>query len=390
MESTFINTDPRYPLFQKLIDTVKNDKPQIPFETFELDVRQYIDETWFEHEKKNIFSDSPQIVGFSSMVSEPGDHFTIDYLGPPLLIVRGKDQKLRCFLNVCRHRGVRLSNSDQVSKTKTFSCEYHHWTYDLEGRLIFVPAEEGFPDFDKGCRSLKEVPLAEAYGIIWVNPNINGQIDLDSYLGNIGKDLEEFEFEEGYFFKQSIHKCKANWKLHIEAFQDGYHVTRLHNKSVGGFFKDNLAVQEREQQHIRSIVARNEIEEVLDEPAEKWNFRHHGSFSHFVWPNTTMIMHPDYTSQVTFYPIKVDETVIVHNCVIPRKPQSEKELGHFERSFKLIDEGVFANEDFHVCAQAQIGLKSGANDTFIAGGYEIGLRAFHDILKESVGPYRPL
>ena len=390
MKSKIENIDPRYALFKKLIETVKNDKPQFPFETFELDVRQYTDEDWFDHEKKALFRNTPQIVGFSAMVKESGDHFTIDHLDVPLIVVRGKDQILRCFLNVCRHRGVRLSNSEEVSNTKTFSCQYHHWTYDLAGNLIFIPAEEGFPSFDKTCRSLKEIPLAEKHGLIWVNPGSESNLNIDSFLGNIAIDLKEFDLESGYFFKQSVHVCKANWKLLIEAFQDGYHVTRLHKKSVGGFFKDNLAVHERERQHIRSIVARNEIEEVLDQTSEKWNFRYHGSFSHLIWPNTTMIMHPDYTSQVTFYPTKVDETVVIHNCIIQREPQSEKELAHFERSFQLIDEGVFASEDFHICEQAQIGLNSGANETFIAGGYEIGIRTFHQILKESLGPYRAL
>tara|TARA_Y100000385_G_C13090086_1_gene638305 strand:- start:1064 stop:2236 length:1173 start_codon:yes stop_codon:yes gene_type:complete len=390
MIATETSTDPRYGLFQELIDTVKNDRPQYPFETIELDVRQYTDESWFQYEKEQIFDDVPIVVGFSSMLKNSGDHFTFDHLDKPLLIVRAKDGQVKCFLNVCRHRGVRLSNADKISQTKTFSCQYHHWTYDLNGSLIFVPAEEGFPGFDKSCRSLKEVPIKEAHGLIWVNPNLDSRIDIQDFLGNIAVDLEEFGLNEGYFFKQSKHVCKANWKLHIEAFQDGYHVTRLHKKTVGGFFKDNLAVQEREKQHIRSIVARNEIEEAIDLPSDKWNFRNHGSFSHLIWPNTTTIMHPDYTSQVTFYPTKVDETVIIHNCIITRKPESEKELAHFERSFKLIDQGVFASEDFHICAQAQIGMKSGANDTFLVGGYEKGLKTFHDILGEKLGPYRQL
>jgi phenylpropionate dioxygenase-like ring-hydroxylating dioxygenase large terminal subunit len=256
--------------------------------------------------------------------------------------------------------------------------------------LIFVPAEEGFPDFDKSCRSLKEVPLVEAHGLIWVNPNLEGNIDLPNFLGNIADDLDNFELKEGHYFKQSSHTCKANWKLLVEAFQDGYHVTRLHKKTVGEFFIDNMAVQEREKQHIRSIVARKGIEEAMQLPKDKWDFRQHGSFSHFIWPNTTTIMHPDYISQVTFYPIGVDKTIIIHNCVIEREPQSEKELAHFERSFELIDKGVFSTEDFYVCEQAQIGMKSGANDTFVVGGYEAGLRAFHQILQESVGTYRDL
>lgn len=381
-------TDPRIDLFRKLINCVKESKSQGPLEMSEINTKVYTDQNWFEYEKAHIFKDVPLIIGFSSMVKKSGEFFTFDHVGIPLLIVRGKDMKLRCFLNICRHRGVRLSNASNIENTRTFTCQYHHWSYDLEGKLIFVPAEEGFPNLDKSCRGLKELKLEEVYGYIWINVNPGGEIDLSNFLGNIASDMSNFNLSDGHFFKQTSKIYNANWKLIIEAFQDGYHVTRLHSKTVGGFFMDNAAVQEREKQHIRSIVARNEVVEALELPWDKWNFRYHGSFSYFIWPNTILIMHPDYTSQVSLYPISSDKTMIVHNCEIEREPQTEKALDHFERSFELIDKGVFASEDFYISEQAQIGLTSGANDTFLIGGYEPGIRVFHRIIEEAIGGYR--
>lgn len=389
MVNAAINTDPRYTLFQKLVNSIKTKQPLAPLQMTEVDIRQYIDAKWFEYEKEKLFTNVPLIVGFSSMLQKPGEHFTFDEAGMPMLIVRDKAGKLRCFLNVCRHRGVRLANSQEISKAKTFSCPYHHWTYDLEGKLIFVPSEEAFPDLDKSCRSLRELPIEEAHGFIWVNPTLDSRIDLPSFLGNIAVDLEKFDFAGSYFFKQSTRICNANWKLIIEAFQDGYHVTRLHNRSVGGFFLDNQSVQEREQQHLRSIVARKEIGEILDSPPESWNFRFHSSFSHYIFPNTITIMHPDYTSHLSLFPLAVDKTFVLHNCVVEREPKSEKELKHFERGFKIIDEGVFSNEDLFVCEQAQMGIKSRANVTHLVGGYEQGIRTFHEVLRDTLGPFKP-
>lgn len=379
--------DGRYALFEKLLHCIKNNVPQIPHSLTEVSTRLYTDPHWFQREQEGIFSDVPLIVGFSSMLTKPGDHFTFDYADKPLLIVRGKDGQVRCFINVCRHRGVRLSNAEDISEARTFSCPYHHWTYDLEGALIFVPTEESFPGLDKSCRSLKEVPVAEGHGFIWVNPRLDGEIKLDQFLSGLGSDFDNFDIPKSYFFKQTTHVCKSNWKLIIEAFEDGYHVTRLHSKTVGPFFKDNMAVQERVGPHIRSIVARNEIEHVMDASKEKWDFRNHGSFAYFIWPNTIIIIHPDYTSQLSLFPVSVDETIMVHNCVVNRKPQSEKEAAHFERGFKLIDEGVFSQEDFYVCEQAQIGMNSGANETLLIGGYESGILSFHQSLEEAIGPY---
>ena len=203
MPATNTTTDPRYALFQTLVDCIKEQKTQHPFAVSEIDVQQYLDEELFEQEKKKLFTNVPLIAGFGAMIPKPGDFFTFDHAGQPLLIVRGKDQEVRCFFNVCRHRGVRLSDAEGVSSTRTFFCKYHHWTYDLEGRLIFVPSEEGFPGLDRQCRSLVSLPIKEAYGLIWVNPQPDGEIDLSSFLGNIADDLDLFDLAGSYFFRQS-------------------------------------------------------------------------------------------------------------------------------------------------------------------------------------------
>src|SRR5215831_5920936 len=64
----------------------------------------YTDPTVFAREREKIFYRTWQVVGHVSQVLEPGDYFTTDLAGEPLLLVRGTDQRLRGFYNVCRHR----------------------------------------------------------------------------------------------------------------------------------------------------------------------------------------------------------------------------------------------------------------------------------------------
>lgn len=379
--------DPRYALFETLIDCVTENRPHQPYQVSEIDTRFYTDNDWFEHEQNTIFDDVPLILGPSTMLTEPGQHFTHDHTGKPILVVRGRDKKLRAFLNVCRHRGVRLANAPTVSRKPTFTCPYHHWTYGLDGTLTNVPVEESFPGLDKSCRNLVQLPCEEAHGLIWVNPNKDGEINLPDFLGDIADDLDNFGLKDDYFFKQTVQTRKANWKLIVEAFQDGYHVTRLHKNTVGGFFMDCVAAQEPIKQHIRSIVARKEFEQAVTLPSAQWDFRNHVSFAHFIWPNTIMVFHPDYISQMALYPQASGETVVVHSCVIDKKPDTDKALAHFERGFDIIDEGVFNAEDLHTCEQAQIGMASGANDTLLVGGHEGGLRSFIDAVEATTGRF---
>jgi phenylpropionate dioxygenase-like ring-hydroxylating dioxygenase large terminal subunit len=377
-------SDPRYALFEELIEKTRNNSHNEGAQTLSVDTDIYSSQQQLDDELSLVFSDTPIIVGHAAMLSEAGSHFTHDHLGKPLLIVRGKDDKIRALLNVCRHRGVRLSNAEDISKRSTFVCPYPHWVYDLDGSLKTVPLEESLPGLDKSCRGLLEVPCEVRHGFIWVNPNPEGTLDLDTFLGDLALDFEAYRVSEQSYFAQSTKIKKTNWKLIVDAFLDGYHVARLHRKTVGPLFKDSVAASARSGLHVRSLVARKEFDEALDLPKEQWCFSRHGTMAYQVFPNTTLIFHPDYLSILTLYPTKPDETVVVHTCLIPEAPKNEKEQGHWERAFSIIENGVFEAEDFFVCEQAQVGLSAGVKQDFLLGGYEESIKMFHAALQENI------
>ena len=319
------------------------------------------------------------------MLARAGDHFVHDHLGKPLLVVRGRDDKIRAFYNVCRHRGVRLAHNQEVERKPSFVCPYHHWAYDLDGSLKNVPLPETFDGVDLSCRGLKEVASEVRHGFIWAQLDEEAPLDLDRRLGEINADFSAFEIGDQHIFRQTTTTKKANWKLIVEAFQDGYHVVRLHQKSVGPLFMDARASMDRVGDNLRAVVARAFFPECLDLPEAQWDDRNHVSFAHFVFPNTIIVVHPDYISHMGLFPQSVDKTTVVHTCLIPKMPETEKELEHWERAFDIIENGVFQAEDFYVCENAQIGMASGANETLLLGAQEYGIALFHDILREKMG-----
>lgn len=376
--------DPRYALFAELIERIKTDSHTDNAQVLEVDTSLYSSQQQLDDEISLIFNNTPIIVGHAAMLTEAGSHFTHDHLGKPLLIVRGKDHKIRALINVCRHRGVRLANAEEIGKRSTFVCPYHHWVYDLEGSLKSVPLEESLPGLDKSCRGLFEVPCEVRHGFIWVNPNPDGELKLDEFIGDLAEDFEAYDVGAQAYFAHSTKVKKTNWKLIVDAFLDGYHVARLHRKTVGPLFKDSVAASARSGLHVRSLVARSEFDEALDLPKEQWCFSRHGTMAYQVFPNTTLIFHPDYLSILTLYPSKPDETTVVHTCLIPEAPKNEKEQGHWERAFSIIENGVFEAEDFFVCEQAQIGLNAGIAQNFLLGGHEESIKFFHAALHEEI------
>lgn len=377
-------SDPRQDIFSELIIRTKEGDLGNMDACGEIEAKIYHCEDVFKEEQNTIFRDGAFIVGHHTMLKEAGEHMAFDHLGQPIILTRAKDGKIRAFLNACRHRGVRLVDGEEIKRRPSMVCPYHNWAYGMDGKLIAVPLEESFPHLDKSCRSLKALPCEVRHGFIWVNPNPEGTLDLDKHLGDIANDLDAFDVNGEVFFKQSLKRKKTNWKLIVDAFLDGYHVKRLHKNTVGPLFIDCAAVSEAKGVHIRSSVGRNELLEAFELDEADWDYRHHCTFAYQVFPNTTLIFHPDYSSILSVYPIAPDETLVSHICLIPAEPKDEAERAHYERAFNIIENGVFEAEDFFVCEQAQKGIATGANDTFIIGGHEASLQFFHEILREQM------
>src|SRR4029453_17908739 len=94
--------------------------------------------------------------------------------GASVLLVRGIDGEVRAFHNVCRHRGNKLVWNDfpregSRGTCRQFTCKYHGWRYDLEGRLAFVQQESEFFDVDKATRGLVPLHCDVWNGFVFVN-----------------------------------------------------------------------------------------------------------------------------------------------------------------------------------------------------------------------------
>ena len=70
-------------------------------------VTRYLSPERLAREQQMIRS-MPVMICASSSVAQPGDWFTHDLSGVPVVVARGQDGVLRAFINACRHRGARL------------------------------------------------------------------------------------------------------------------------------------------------------------------------------------------------------------------------------------------------------------------------------------------
>ncbi|NIU11190.1 MAG: Rieske (2Fe-2S) protein, partial [Phycisphaerae bacterium] len=95
----------------------------------------YTSPEFLELELEQLFRRQWVCLGRIEEIAQAGDYFATELAGEPLLVVRSAaDNKVRVLSNVCRHRGMVLTEGS--GNARHFLCPYHAWTYDSQGRLL--------------------------------------------------------------------------------------------------------------------------------------------------------------------------------------------------------------------------------------------------------------
>ena len=189
---------------------------------------RYTSRDYAQREREAIWMRVWQIVGRAEDLPKPGDWKKYDIQDQSFIIVRGKDAKLRGFVNACRHRGNALCVNETGNAKRGFLCQYHLWSYDLDGKLRGVLREDLAGQIDKTENSLLEVPVDTFAGFIFLNPDPDAG-PLREYLGERGVPpagaLQHRTVHHGDGCQEAI---DCNWKVVMDAFEEGYHINGIH------------------------------------------------------------------------------------------------------------------------------------------------------------------
>jgi len=196
-------------------------------QAFTIPAPWYLDERIAALEQQQVFGCNWIAVGRADQVASPGDFFTVELAGEPLVVVRGADGKVRAFFNVCRHHAAAVV-TEPSGNAQHLRCPYHGWTYGLDGALKGAPEFAGVCNFDRAQNGLVPVRTAQWEQFVFVSLCAEAQ-PLESFLGDLPARVAPLGLNQLNFFERRTYTLACNWKVYVDNYLDGgYHVPHLH------------------------------------------------------------------------------------------------------------------------------------------------------------------
>jgi choline monooxygenase len=337
--------------------------------------RWYTDPAMLPIEQERIFGRTWQLVGRTEQLKSPGDFFTCQVVGEPIVVTRDSAGALHAFYNVCRHRAG--SVAEGCGNRKTLQCQYHAWTYGLDGQLLNMPEWEGVEGFEKADNGLRPVQVGTWGPFVFVNLDPQAP-PLGAVLGAIPAETAHMPLGRMGFYKRVDYEIACNWKVYVDNYLEGYHIPPAHP----GLFKEI----DYKQYRVETFRHYSKQHAPIREKPDSLYRRHLDegapaqALYYWIFPNLMLNIYPDNLQINIILPLGPDRTVTIFEWYVldADRPQVAEE---FHRSFKFSD--VIQKEDIDICESVQKRLRSRSYST---GRYSLlrenGVHHFHGLLAE--------
>lgn len=320
-----------------------------------------------------IFARTWQGIGHEGRLPEEGSWFLADVAGDPVIVVRDRSGELRAFYNVCRHRGGPLATTDGCGRV--LQCEYHGWTYQLDGTLRGVPHWNLVELFDREDYGLVPIRVQSWEGQVFVNLD-PGAVPLDQVLGGISERISPVRPGQMQNYRRVEYDVRANWKVYVENFLEGYHVPIVHPELMTLYDFRSYKTETCDWYSLQTSELTTE-ENIYERQGggEAWYY--------CVFPN---------------YMLNILPGRLQTNLVVPVDHQNCRVIFEYfyddiesEAARRKIDEDIaFADrvqdEDIDICEHVQRGLQSRGYDRGrFSVKFETGVYHFQNLVREAYG-----
>jgi choline monooxygenase len=333
----------------------------------------YSDPRILELEQRTVFSHSWMMAGRADQVREPGQYFTCQIAGEPVSIIRGKDNILRGFFNVCRHHAAAVL-TEPHGRAENLRCPYHGWTYDLQGALIHTPEFGGVRNFDHSTTGLVPVQTATWQGWVFIRLHASGP-SLENFIGrDLIERFEPLKLERFGWLERRRYTLQCNWKVFVDNYLDGgYHVPHIHRglNSVLEPGKYKIETGQRSCLQWSPIVTgKGEAQTAAVRGGDR-------ALYYWIYPNFMINIYAGAMDTNLVLPLSVERTEVIFDYYFADATESARE--HNLASIAVSEQ--IQTEDVAICESVQRGLLSRAYDTGrLSVRREAGEHLFHKLL----------
>ncbi|MDF0607037.1 ring-hydroxylating oxygenase subunit alpha [Neisseriaceae bacterium TC5R-5] len=348
-----------------------------------LPAEYYTSEAVYQHEKEKIFANNWLCVAHRSELTSANDYITRQVIGENLIVVRGRDEVLRAFYNVCPHRGHELLQGSGKAKN-VITCPYHAWAFRLNGELAHARNCEQVAHFDKDKASLVPLLVEEYAGFIFINMNPQAG-PVAEQLPGLAEKLRAAcpvvdQLKLGARFST---ETPANWKTIVDNYMECYHCANAHPG-----FADSVQVEH----YTHTLHGNWTLQFGLAKSSER-SFKldpsiTNPSFSGFwSWPSTMFNVPPgaDFMTVIYEFPINAATTLQHYDIYFLNEELTSEQQA-------LVDwyRDVFRPEDLRLVESVQRGLNSRGYrgqgrimvDPQRSGVSEHGIAHFHQLIAQ--------
>jgi choline monooxygenase len=363
------------PLDTRLVaEMINSYQPDVPLaEASTIPAAWYLDTRIFDLERRTVFATAWQLAGRADQVRLPGQYISFDLAGEPIIVVRGSDNIVRGFFNVCRHHAAAVLTTPEGS-AETLRCPYHGWTYSLEGALKGTPDFSGVCNFDRSSNGLVPADCGSWENWVFVRVQRDGR-SLDDFLGHdLRSQIEALELRRFSWVGRRSYMLDCNWKVFVDNYLDGgYHVPHVHKGLDSVLDYSSYSVETG----VRSCLQSSPLVSAGADERTGAVRKGDRAFYYWIYPNFMINCYGDAMDTNLVVPRAVDKTEVVFDFYFADVSERSR-----ESNVASIDiSGQIQDEDETICASVQRGLASRAYESGrLSVRREAGEHLFHRLL----------
>jgi len=314
----------------------------------------------FELEREHIFFKDWVCCGRVESLARPGDYLALDLVGEPIVITRTAQGSLAAFSNACLHRAVAVVPEGSGNR-RAFSCPFHGWSYDLQGRLLHAPRMQDAENFHKADCRLPPIQVDEWHGWIFVNFD-PAAAPLAEHTAILERDFAFMRQDDCRLGITTVNDVDCNWKLVVENVIDLYHVNLVHKTTNGRQFTSEAFQFAPREQGGYYATFNSGPSTLTGQPVfgrMPWLAELPDSFAATgrLRPNFTLFARIDTVHALTIWPLSPTRTRVTVYTLLPKLFFDEPDFEERVKAYQDYQHKVIA-EDREVLQMMQRGLSS--------------------------------